>query len=260
MRQPSYWQKPTIPLVKPQPEVAVLQPPANKLKNVPGKKALEKVKAETSASSHQSFVQQLIPLIEAENERLLIRRQKVKQLLNRLNHGRVLTGQESKYIGQMSREYRVTGDPMLEVEARRALQAHIDVIPVSLTLAQAANESAWGESRFAKEGNNLFGIWTYDETKGIVPAERKAGARHLIRKFDSLAESVRYYMHTLNSHPAYADLRKIRAEQRSSKQPLDSMKLATGLTKYSAKGEEYVRLIQQLIERHAFSDLDKNRA
>ena len=162
-------------------------------------------------------------------------------------------------LRHLARRYRVSGDPVKDPRARDALLRRVDVIPVSLVLAQAANESAWGTSRFAREGNNLFGIWTWDESKGIVPKKRAPGHRHLVRRFDSIQESVRYYLHNLNSHPAYTQLRILRAHAREQGRPLRGSELAAGLTRYSARGEEYVRLIRQLIQRYDLASLVARR-
>jgi Bax protein len=125
---------------------------------------------------------------------------------------------------------------------------------VELALAQAANESAWGKSRFAREAQNLFGVWTYDESKGIVPKKRAKGARHLVRKYESMEESIAHYITLLNSHPAYEPLRVIRLEQRTQGNYPDGYAMARGLIKYSAKGEQYVAIIRSMINKNKLTD------
>ena len=132
----------------------------------------------------------------------------------------------------------------------------IDIIPASLALAQAANESAWGESRFAQEANNLFGIWTYDRAKGLKPKNRENGKTHLVRIFDDIGASVRYYMYNLNSHPAYRELRQIRQQLRASGRAINGYALAAGLEKYSSQGTTYIELIRDLIEQNEWALLD----
>lgn len=195
------------------------------------------------------FIESLLPLIETENQRILALRQDLLELSARLESGKPLGKAQRERLTQLARTYRVEGNPLKDGDVRAALISKVDSVPASLALAQAANESAWGKSRFAREGNNLFGIWTYDEDKGIVPRRRAPGKKHLVRKFDSIGDSVRYYLHTLNSHPAYASLREIRAEMRASGQAPDALMLAAGLTKYSARGEQYVELIRDMIRR-----------
>jgi len=202
------------------------------------------------------FLERLRPLVEQENARLLVLRDELSGILDARRRGAALSKAKRKKVANLARRYRVDGDPLDSDEAAAELLDKVDLVPVSLALAQAANESAWGRSRFAREGNNLFGIWTFDEDQGIVPRNRQPGKKHLVRRFDSIADSVRYYMFTLNSHPAYAELRAIRAERRDSGQPLDGHSLADGLTRYSAKGEEYVRLIQAMIRRFDLAAFD----
>lgn len=235
------------------PAIAKHTPPAAD----PDHTANSKNSTTAQPSSHQvKFFERLQPLIEKENEHLLDLRDEVSDLVGRLENGAQLSKAQQTRLKSLCSTYRVDGDPLDNTEVRRQLLDKVDVVPVSLALAQAANESAWGKSRFAKEANNLFGIWTYDESQGIVPRKREAGKKHLVRKFASVGESVRYYMLTLNSHPAYAELRAIRAEMRDKGQAPDGHTLADGLTRYSAKGDEYVRTIQAMIQRFNLAGFD----
>jgi Bax protein len=152
----------------------------------------------------------------------------------------------------------VKGDPLVEAKSRRELLNKVDIIPVSLALAQAANESAWGRSRFSVEANNLFGIWTFDEKKGLKPKERDEDKKHFVRKFKHIDGSIQYYMLTLNSHPAYRKMRSIRQKLRESQSPITGEAMARGLEKYSEKGPEYVELIQNLIQQNGWELLDRN--
>jgi len=217
--------------------------------------------AENPASvtgNKQAFISTLLPHIEKENRRLLALRKEVVSLLDKLDSGNTLGEQEQKRIKELARHYRVKTDPLATGAARQELLRKIDIIPSSLSLAQAANESAWGQSRFAQEANNLFGIWTYDQDKGLIPVNREQGKKHLVRIFDNVGESVRYYMHTLNSHPAYIGMRKTREALRASGQTIDGHKLAAGLEKYSAGGQQYIDLIRSLIRKNKWTQLDAN--
>lgn len=200
------------------------------------------------------FLEMLLPIVERENARIRVLRAEVGRMLERLSVDQ-LSDAERRRLLQLARKYRVNGKVLSDVAAQEDLLSRIDTIPSALALAQAANESAWGGSRFAREGNNLFGIWTYDESKGIVPKERAKGAKHLVRKFDSFDESVRYYLHTLNSHPAYQPLRDARAKAREQGVEPAATDLAAGLVRYSAKGERYVALIRELIDRYQLAAL-----
>lgn len=245
MRRP-----PATPPAQPQ------TPPSAPVQDTPQNKATTGPVSQDTTTSQADFISRLLPLIGEENARLSRLRERVTDLFGSLQRSIPLSDAEHADITALARKYRVDGNPLTDPEARNDLLNKIDVIPASLALAQAANESAWGKSRFAREGNNLFGIWTYDESKGIVPLKRAAGKKHLVRRFDSEADSIRYYMFTLNSHPAYRELREIRARMRRLGTPLDGTALADGLTAYSAKGKEYVHLIKQLIGRFDLANFD----
>lgn len=204
----------------------------------------------------QEFITTLLPYIEEENRRLTVLRVNVAGMFNKIENNTALSTSEQQQIRKLANKYRVEGNPLVDKAAREEVLRKIDIIPSSLALAQAANESAWGESRFAQEANNLFGIWTYDEDKGLKPRKREKGKTHLVRIFDGFDESVRYYMYTLNSHPAYKELREIREQLRASDHVINGHELATGLEKYSAKGQAYIDLIQSLIKQNEWARLD----
>lgn len=204
----------------------------------------------------QHFIETLLPVIEKENQRLSQLRTEVIRLFTRLDSS-ALGQSEQQRLQTLAETYRVAGDPANSKSARAELLRKIDIIPASLALAQAANESGWGKSKFALEANNLYGIWTYDESRGLKPEKRAPGKTHLVRIFDDVGDSVRYYMHTLNSNPAYAALREIRQQLRAARQIIDGHELATGLEKYSAKGQQYIDLIQSLIRQNEWARLDK---
>jgi Bax protein len=219
--------------------------------------AAETVIAEPGLTDRkQAFINALLPYIEQENRRIGVTRSNVERVFARLDARRALDKSEKQQIARLAVKYRLQGDPLQDKEARIELLRKIDIIPASMALAQAANESAWGESRFAREANNLFGIWTYDEEKGLKPLDREEGKTHLVRIFDDFGESVRYYMHTLNSHPAYEELRNIRQQLRESNQVIDGHALAAGLEQYSARGQQYIDLIQSLIRQNEWARLD----
>ena len=127
----------------------------------------------------------------------------------------------------------------------------VNVIPASLALAQAANESSWGTSRFAKQANNYFGEWCFTKGCGIVPRQRDANKDHEVEKFESVFYSVNSYIHNLNSHPAYQDLRNLRSEGEFS-----GLVLSKGLLKYSERGHEYVEEINSMISFNKLTEYD----
>lgn len=132
----------------------------------------------------------------------------------------------------------------------------VDAIPVPLVLAQSAVESAWGDSRFAKEGNNLFGEWTWGK-KGLIPKGRDENATHRLRIFDTLDDSIARYMLNLNRHRSYKGFRDMRAHKRSVKQDFTGLDAATKMANYSQMREVYNRLLANVIKGNSFSDYDK---
>ena len=249
------------------PRQASYAPPTSSLKPGPKSSVLQKPYAEGTDSraaqqpkaitgKKQAFIDALLPHIKKENSRLRQLRVRIREVNRALDDGYAISKKAERWLQQLKKQYRVQGDPLTSKAAREELLKKIDIIPPSLTLAQAANESAWGRSRFASEANNLFGIWTYDESQGLKPRNREAEKSHLVRKFKTQGESVKFYMHMLNSHPAYKKLRTIRHAARLNRQIPDGLAMANGLEKYSAKGKDYIQLIQELIRQNQWARLD----
>ena len=136
------------------------------------------------------------------------------------------------------------------------LLRRVDVIPVSLAIAQAAEESGWGTSRFAQTGNALFGQWTVASDIGIVPEDREDGMTHKIKAFDNLAQSVAAYMRNLNTHRAYREFRQKRQGQRQWGEALDGHALASTLLRYSQRGDKYVKSIRTIMNANGLRELD----
>lgn len=199
------------------------------------------------------FLRALLPLVLAENRRL---RQERLWLEGVMAHH----GQHSKPVHdrlqRLAREYGLEAvadeSPVLIAQ----LHERIDELPVGLVLAQAANESGWGTSRFSREANNLFGEWTYNAAEGIVPLRRAPGGRHYVRRFAMPYDSVRSYMNTINRGHAYTSLRKLRSGMRREGRALDPLLLANGLVRYSERGEVYVAAIQALIRSNGLDTLE----
>jgi Bax protein len=132
----------------------------------------------------------------------------------------------------------------------------VDVVPPSLAIAQSANESAWGTSRFARKGYNFFGQWCYRKGCGLVPKKRDANKTHEVAAFDSPQESVKMYIRNLNSNRAYKSLRDLRAKLRRSNKPVTGHELAAGLKRYSERGLEYVRELREMISYNKLAVYD----
>ena len=138
------------------------------------------------------------------------------------------------------------------------LKRRMDIIPPSLAIAQAAKETGWGTSRFALEGNALFGQWTYTD-KGIKPAAADAGTTHKVMMFNVLKSSVRAYTRNLNTHKSYKKMRYVRAIQRDNLGKLNSIELVDYLDKYAETGKEYTVILKKIIEQNNLTDFDDVR-
>jgi len=195
----------------------------------------------------KAFFSFMEPLIDAENDIIMARRHRLIQLHDKES----CTPDEQAWLTDLAATYRLSPFSPDSAEDREALLSRVDMIPLSLAMAQAANESAWGTSRFAREGNNFFGQWVFGKGKGMVPKNRTEGASHEVARFDSVSDSVRGYLHNLNTLWAYESLRDLRREQRAKGEEPDGVTLAMGLERYSSRGEAYILEIQQLIRFNA---------
>lgn len=198
------------------------------------------------------FFRTLAPLIAAENAQL--RQQRSFLLQAFADAGQLADPAVLEEIRKLAIHYKVAGEPD-DPRFQRKLLTHVDVVPPGLVLAQAANESAWGTSRFALEANNLFGMWTWNAERGLEPLQRDPDATHYVRIYDDLRAAVRSYLFTINTGNAYNGLRQARAELRAAGKPLDPMILAGGLAAYSERGEAYVDEIRSIIDYNNLDDL-----
>ena len=194
------------------------------------------------------FFDFLQPYVDAENQRILTERRELERLRGKLREGLHLTRKEEAFISTISEEYLVATVTQDTEEHLRVLLRRVDILPSSLVLAQAANESAWGTSRFALQGNNFFGQWCYSEGCGLVPHKRHADAIHEVQAYAKVADSVRAYFMNINTFPSYVELRRTRERLRNQDKPLDSHTLAEGLGSYSERGGEYVKEVRAIID------------
>lgn len=195
----------------------------------------------------QQFFDFLEDYIVAENEHIASTREELRSYYDVVNSGVALSPRERERVLELADQYRVDTEELSDRGIVNVLWRRVDIVPVSLALAQAANESAWGTSRFTLEGNNLFGQWCYEEGCGIVPARRADGATHEVRRFESVRDGVAGYLLNINSHPGYQDLREIREVMRRRGDEIDSLLLARGLSRYSQRRDHYVDEVQNII-------------
>ena len=194
----------------------------------------------------EQFFQFMLPKIRLANTKIRVERSSLQDVFNRNKDELILSDSDKKFLGALKVKYKIS-EELEALDSINALLTKIDEVPASLVLAQSANESGWGTSRFAIEARNMFGIWCFREGCGIKPLQRAAGKKYEVAKYETIQASVEAYMLTINSHPAYRELRRIRSEARADNSYLSGMALAEGLETYSARGEDYVEEIKQLI-------------
>ena len=200
------------------------------------------------------FFQTVLPLILKVNQEILNKRRRVAALAVQARRGVKLPAEDRLWLAAISEQYKTRRNDFATLLRR------IDVVPPSLALAQAAEESGWGTSRFVREGNALFGQWTVDDDEdGLLPRRRDRGKTHRIKAFDSLLDAVRAYTRNLNSHRAYRAMRSQRADMRKEGSPLNGLALSRSLTSYSARGENYVRTLRVIIRANRLHRLDGAR-
>jgi Bax protein len=203
----------------------------------------------------QTFFMGLLPMVLLANREIEREREELLAILERRQNRATRAGDRER-IREIARRYRLRGHPLTDHRVRERLLRRVDIIPPSLVLAQAANESAWGTSRFARQGNNLFGEWTFTPGTGIVPKGRPAGATYEVRRFPSLYQSIRSYMNNLNSNGAYRKLRRIRERLRRSGSEISGVTLAVGLHKYSQRGADYISELRAMIRHNKLAAVD----
>ena len=191
------------------------------------------------------FIKILLPLILDENEKIIDDRKKLFKILGKNFN----TIGERVWLKRRFKEYKIDDQDLAKLKMR------MDIVPVSIAIAQAANESGWGTSRFALEGNALFGQWTWSK-KGISPKKKDPNQTHKILQFQVLKASVRAYKNNLNTHKAYQEFREVRAQLREEGDKIDGLKLTKYLKNYAAIGEQYVSILENIIERNSLTDFD----
>ena len=192
------------------------------------------------------FIKIVLPLILDENQKIMDDRKKLFKILAKNFN----TVGEKVWLKRRFREYKIEDQDLSKLKIR------MDIIPVSIALAQAANESGWGTSRFALEGNALFGQWTWSK-KGISPANKDPNKTHKILQFQILKASVRAYKNNINTHSAYKEFREVRAQLRQDDKQIVGLDLTKYLKNYAAIGEKYVSILENIIERNSLTDFDK---
>ena len=197
-----------------------------------------------------AFFDYLTPIVQYYNTRILADRRHLKRISSSVADGDKLSWVDAMWLQQLAAQYAVDWNDDDPGEVIGKLIRRVDIIPVPLVLVQAAKESSWGQSRFAVEAHNLFGQWCFHQGCGVEPAQRRAGAKHEVRRFKTAGESVGSYLQNLNTHDSYADLRLIRQQLREQQRPITASALANGLSFYSERRETYVKEIKSMIAQY----------
>ncbi len=199
-----------------------------------------------TSKKRELFIKIILPLILDENSKISEDRKKLFQIL-RKNFNTV---GERVWLKRRFKEYKIDDQDLAKLKMR------MDIIPVSIAIAQAANESGWGTSRFALEGNALFGQWTWSK-KGISPKKKDPNQSHKILQFQVLKASVRAYKNNLNTHNAYKEFREVRAQLREENKKIIGLDLTKYLENYASIGEKYVLILEDIIKNNSLTDFDK---
>lgn len=207
------------------------------------------------SENKKDFVKTLLPLISYENQNILLERSKLETIKAFLSYNRTLSSSDLNFINRISKKYRFKSKGKHKLDVVNELLELVDVIPNSIVLAQAANESGWGTSRFATEYNALFGEYTYDFSNGVVPLLREEGETHLVKSFESFNKSVQSYFNNLNSHRAYKDFRDVRKIMRNNNN-FDNVKLLVNELDTYAADEKYIYTINSIIEDNKLDQLN----
>ena len=200
----------------------------------------------STSKRKDTFIKIILPLIIDENNKILENRKKLFKILGKPSN----TMGEKRWLKRRFEDYQIKNEDIAELKLR------MDIVPVSLAIAQAAKESGWGTSRFALEGNAMFGQWTYGKD-GIKPKDSK-GKGHKVLKFPMLRSSIEAYQKNLNTHKAYEELREKRASLREENKKITGQDLVKYLESYAATGKEYVKILSSIISQNQLTDFDNS--
>ena len=200
---------------------------------------------ENTKKRKEFFIQIILPLILKENNNIKLDRKRLFSIINKSNNSNL----EKKWLDKKYKQYGISSKDL------SILKVRMDEVPVSLAIAQAAKETGWGTSRFAQEGNALFGQWTWSG-EGLKPKDAEKDEGHKVMKFNVLQASVRAYQRNLNTHSSYLEFRKDRAKLRDQGKPLDSLILVKYLDQYAETGNQYIEVLQKIIKQNSLKDFD----
>lgn len=212
--------------------------------------------AAPAKSTPRQFFQRILPLATKVNQHIRTQRGRVKTLYKQWKQRKPLTESDQKWLQEEAARYDIATFTSTSPQAWKKLLRRMDTVPLSMILAQAAHESAYGRSRFAREGNSLFGQWCFSSGCGIVPKARPEGRRYEVQRFPTYEASIAAYVHNLNTQRSYREFRQLRAAERNEDEGLCGSKLSPGLRHYAPGREKYVTAIQRMIRHYKLERYD----
>jgi len=207
------------------------------------------------STAKKDFIETLLPLISYENQKIILERKKLFNIKESLVNDKTLTNQDLTYLNKIAKKYKIKINNKHKIDLVNELMIFVDIIPNSIVLAQAANESGWGTSRFAKEYNAYFGEYTYDFSKGVIPLRREEGKTHLVKAFSSFDKSVESYFKNINTHHAYEKFRLTRKIMRDKNNFSNINLLVNALDTY-AEDDNYIETISAIINSNKLYQFD----
>lgn len=214
----------------------------------PARGPLPDFRQETNTQARKAgFFKYMLPRVQAQNERLATMRTRLKLIQKHLQKGKALTVRDQAWLRQVQKEFRLEDHSVQDSGFWKEAFLRVDTVDEDLVLVQAALESAWGTSRFAREGNNLFGQWCFQPGCGMVPQGRNPGDEHEVARFPDVTRAVASYLRNLNTGSAYARFRAIRAGLRAQGKRPTAQDLIQGLEGYSQRREEYIRDLSAML-------------
>lgn len=211
--------------------------------------------ADSSRDLKRDFIKAMLPLMLAENEKILADRHRAEKLAQQVRSGGDLYAVNVKWLMKLAKRYDIANFDPYRGDWKELLR-RVDAVPPSLAMAQAAVESGWGTSRFARQGNAVFGQWSWRPGSGIIPAGRKSSDDHEVRRFGQLSESVGAYLHNLNTHHYYGKFRSRRADLQLKGKPVSGIDLVQYVDRYSTDGPKYIIDVRDIIESNSLHYLD----
>ena len=209
--------------------------------------------------THHHFIKFIVTQATIANADISKQRRQLLHLYALFKQHKTLKKFDLLWLQELAKNYKIDNTDFTKNPSWKTLNTRVDIVPISLAIAQAINESAWGTSRFAREGHNYFGQWCYTEGCGLIPEKRAPGQTFEVRKFSSPLASVESYMRNLNTAHLYEGFRDKRSQLRQDNKPLTGLALVSTLTMYSTKRQRYVKLITNIIDHYNLNQYDDKK-